>query len=255
MAGEAATKLFCPNKHGLKTSLVRLSVEDLWDFGQLKLAKYKLGHYVILPQYAMDVRGYHPYKEEIKNLIPIKTEAIAQAKKILAGKQSKFMSDHPIYPMILILDFKKTLCKYDVCVMVAIHVRARDYAYHLKVRYNYTEILADDSTYLERTMNYLNGQDTVFYVISEESHRVKEFMIEKNLLSKYSIAWPPKKDKAVDFALISLADKVILSYGSYGFMASAIYGRADEILSPNGYEDTFENKCISLAEPPVVTYV
>ena len=75
-------------------------------------------------------------------------------------------------------------------------------------------------------------------------------------IAKHKVAWVKKNEAAVDFALISLADNVILSYGTYGFISALIFSKSKgEVLSPLGYEKTFENLYIQHANIPRLKYI
>lgn len=141
--------------------------------------------------------------------------------------------------------------------MVAIHVRVGDYGHLLRSLYNYKEIISDKCDYLSRAMNHLHqqGNNTLFFVVTQDKDLVLNFMNRMNLTQKYPVVWPSPNAKDVDFALIAMAEKVILSYGTYGLMAAFLYGKAQEVICPKGYEKFKPNLELQWANPPTLTLI
>ena len=145
------------------------------------------------------------------------------------------------------LDIKEENCKIaDDCTAIAIHIRAGDYGQHLDTLYGYKEVLGDGSIYLKQAMDYFARRNSnhIFYVLCQETERAKAFMEKSGLLDpkNYRVGWPGLNSAGVDFSLISLADNVIYSYGTYGFIAAIFYcEKCGTVLTPSGYDETHEN--------------
>ena len=103
------------------------------------LEPLKYDKYVALGWYAVDVKGFYPYVEELKNSIfKLKNEHIETARAIFRSTKNTYRAT-------------KKLSLAENITMVSIHVRLTDFAHHLKVLYNMTFV---PNKFLTKAMEY-----------------------------------------------------------------------------------------------------
>lgn len=95
-----------------------------------------------------------------------------------------------------------------------------------------------------------------WHVITQEVDGIKKYMESKRLLENYTVTWlSTSEDRSLDFALLSLADSAILSPGTYGILATAIYGNMKEILNTKGDIKKFRNNLGNQSLPSNLIYL
>jgi len=138
--------------------------------------------------------------------------------------------------------YRRLRDKCDTCQMVGVHLRMGDYDNYLKIKGLGPNILTG-TNYLQMAIFHLKQQyqNPLFYFLSQDTELMVEFLertldvetlqyeipglLRDQLTSNTQIA------KGIDLALLSAADTVIFTYGTFG-LYGALLDKDKEVLYP-----------------------
>ena len=104
-----------------------------------QLEKLTINSYVKLETYTIDIQGFFPYVEELKNhVFKFKSEEMKTARTILQSVKNAYRAT------------KKPEIVGDI-TMISMHIRLTDFKHHLKVLFNMTYI---SNEFLTQAMTY-----------------------------------------------------------------------------------------------------
>ena len=114
-----------------------------------QLEKLRTNSYVKLGPYTIDIQGFFPYAEELKNSVfKFKTEDMRTAKTIVQSVKNTYRAT------------SKHKIDGDI-TMISMHIRLTDFKYHLSVLSNMTYI---SNEFLTQAMTYCKNKYQVKYI-------------------------------------------------------------------------------------------
>ncbi|XP_063717273.1 uncharacterized protein LOC134844498 [Symsagittifera roscoffensis] len=212
--------------------------EELWTHG---LAIYGStpddvrGKGVLLPQYPSFISWiYEGYIARFRNSIKFRDDIWAEANFVM----TKLRQHYDCVP-------------YSNCTAVMLHLRMAGYSKHL-AKYNWGIDVIRKTNYIQKALRHIrnNYDNPVFFFLGNTDQEVSEFLRARSEkfrkfrcvavaeIRKQTV--PDNLGTGVDLALISQADVVVLSYGTYGDFGALLTRDKQEILYPKDHLGNME---------------
>ncbi|XP_075256803.1 uncharacterized protein LOC142349251 isoform X2 [Convolutriloba macropyga] len=240
-------------------TIVRTDVEKLWEKGLKSLGEVPsdlTGKVVHLPRWPQYIPWlFDGYLDNFRQQIQFKTSTVAKAKvtfnllrvenhcPTIAERQEEIL--------------KKVPLKESKCTCVVVHIRGGNYDKFLKFR-NFGPNLPKETNYLQEAFKYTIARykNAVFFVLGNTDRDIDNYLKgHTKFFSQFRVVQVSKKrqtlepnDKealGVDLAIISLADVVIMTYGTFGAFGAVLTRDKDEVILPSyhkGLEEPGLNK-------------
>jgi len=207
----------------------------------------KRGHYIKLPTYIADFRGFIKYANDLKTDVfkfHKKWQSIARKLFDMMITSAKNNS-------------KGSQVQEKPFITVSIHIRLTDFGQHLQRFWNVSLATQD---YFTSAMQYFEDkyENVLFYVISDDMKSAKEYIhTEQN--KKFNIAWPYNgavKEGSntwpqTDLALLSLSNHSIITFGTFGLWGSLLGNGYNRLtVCPKDYRVTDIGKEVYKAKLP-----
>ncbi|XP_075256400.1 uncharacterized protein LOC142348787 isoform X2 [Convolutriloba macropyga] len=141
-----------------------------------------------------------------------------------------------------------------ICTLVAVHLRMGDYDERL-IRLGRDASIIQNSTYIPNCFKYVTDKYTnpIFLITGHTEEEVSQYLLSlynfsvkgfrivqmsaarSKLITKYENPGP-----GIDMLIISMADVVVQTYGSFGDMGAILGRDKKEVLFPRGHKDHYE---------------
>lgn len=185
------------------------------------VSQYKYSHYIKLPPYVCDIKGFIPYIKELRgNIFRFKPKDMEKADKI----------------------FQKLMTKISLknVVLISIHIRMGDMENHLTTVFN---ISTPSRSYFTMAMQYMRekfGKDIVFVAFSDNISRAKPLLFTTDH-NQHNIRFPvfdvTRRKPYVILRLLSLCKHSILTYSTFGLWGALLEMNQGETILPKEIKD------------------
>ncbi|XP_075257598.1 uncharacterized protein LOC142349741 [Convolutriloba macropyga] len=228
-------------------TIVRTDTDKLWGKGLKSIGEVPSdlrGKIVHLPRWPQFIPWlFDGYLNDFRNQIYFKISTFAKA--TAAFNLLRVENHCPTIAERQEEVLRKVPLKESKCTCVVVHIRGGNYDEFLKFR-NFGPSIANETNYLQEAFKYAASRykNAVFFVLGNTDKDIGNYLKgHTKFFSQFRVVQVSKKrqtlepnDKealGVDLAIISLADVVIMTYGTFGAFGAVLTRDKDEVILPS----------------------